>query len=393
MRSIYALLTICLLTVQTTSAGLLEEFEPSSIHLQPVSAVFESSASTPDLHNCETCYPTDDSSSCRACETYGCYQPLVPNMIGDNGLLSPSVFGAPGTFRNWMNHASKIAENNSATPRNRVALNWAMSKDVRTGLGPTGGDSSDIQEFRFLMEKTILKGNASLELLIPFYHTTEFTRSLSGFTGNSMATELGDVAVGFKGLLLATQNFRVSTGVRMEIPTKDDQELMGVATSDNDIFAFTPYVAVEVAPQYRNWYFQMFGSARLNTDSFDATPPPISIEMPDYYMLDASVGYWLYRNPGKQGVTGLVPSLELHYTSSIDSWQPGLLLSNAFGQTDFLNLTAALTMIVNDKDTIAVAYAAPLRTNHLSSAPAINGPTDRMGNGSLLLQYNHFFGR
>ena len=336
MRSLYVVLTSCLLGSQICSASLIDDLEDADFGLQPVSAIFDSVTERLDFGGTAS---TCDSSSCQSCE---CVEPLVPNMVGDNGLLSPSVIGGAGTFRYWMNHASKVSENNSATPRDRASITWNISQDVRTGLGPTGGDSSDIQEYKFLWEKTILNENASLEVLIPFNHTTEYTRSLSGFNGNSMNTELGDVALGIKALLIGNENFKLSTGLRVELPTEDDRELIGLFTTDNDIWAFTPYMALEVAPQDENWYFQMFGSARLLSDSFEATPGPINIQIPDFYMLDASLGYWLYRNPTGNGVTGIVPSMEMHYTSAIDPWQPGTLFAAQFGQTDFLNMTAAI---------------------------------------------------
>lgn len=386
MRSLYVVLTSCLLGSQICSASLIDDLEDAEFGLQPVSAVFDSVTERLDFGGTAS---TCDSSSCQSCE---CVEPLVPNMVGDNGLLSPYIISGLGASRYWMYHASKVSTNNSATPRDRASITWNISQDVRTGLGPTGGDSSDIQEYKFLWEKTILNENASLEVLIPFNHTTEYTRSTSGYLGNSMNTELGQVALGIKALLIGTENFKLSTGLRVELPTEDDREVIRAFVTDNDIWAFTPYMALEFAPQAENWYFQMFGSARLLTDSFAS--PNNYAKIPDYYMLDTSLGYWLYRNHTGKGVTGIVPSMELHYTSSIDSWQPGTSYSALFGQTDFLNMTAALTTIINDKDTIALAYAFPLRTNHLSNPGlGINGPTDRMGNGTLLLQYNHYFGR
>jgi len=386
MRSLYVVLTSCLLGSQICSASLIDDLEDADFGLQPVSAIFDSVTERLDFGGTAS---TCDSSSCQSCE---CVEPLVPNMVGDNGLLSPSISGGFGVSRYWMYHASKVSENNSATPRDRASITWNISQDVRTGLGPTGGDSSDIQEYKFLWEKTILNENASLEVLIPFNHTTEYTRSISGFNGNSMNTELGQVALGIKALLIGNENFKLSTGLRMELPTEDDREIIANSPTDNDIWAFTPYMALEYAPQAENWYVQMFGSARLLSDSYESAGT--SIEIPDYYMLDASLGYWLYRNPTGKGVSGIVPSMELHYTSSIDPWQPGTQLATQFGQTDFLNMTAALTTIINDKDTIALAYAFPLRTNHLTNpVQGINGPTDRMGNGTMLLQYNHYFGR
>ena len=85
----------------------------------------------------------------------------VPNMLGDGGLLQPNILDAAGTeYYNFQQHATKICENNSVIPRDRIGFHFDTLQTVPTGegraQGPTFPNYRNLQEYRFWLEKTFL---------------------------------------------------------------------------------------------------------------------------------------------------------------------------------------------------------------------------------------------
>jgi hypothetical protein len=108
-----------------------------------------------------------------------CCDPIIPNMIGDGGLLQPRIVVALSNSYYMQRHAWKPSENNSAIPQDRVSFNFNALQRVEIGavtpVGTTAVNTTrDVQEFRFSAEKTVLGGMASLELLVPFYNTSRY---------------------------------------------------------------------------------------------------------------------------------------------------------------------------------------------------------------------------
>jgi hypothetical protein len=54
-----------------------------------------------------------------------------------------------------------------------------------------------------------------------------------------------------------------------------------------------------------------------------AMTPPFTvhrnIDEQSLFQFDLGVGYWLYRNPEGHRLTGLAPTIELHYTTTLDN--------------------------------------------------------------------------
>ncbi len=106
-------------------------------------------------------------------------------------------------------------------------------------------------------------------------------------------------------------------------------------------------------------------------------------------MVDAGVGYWLFRNdPRSRIVTGLAPTIELHYTTFTEDQHPALFSHVYFNRIDMLNLTAGATAELRHGGTVAVAMALPLREN---TYPGGTLKTDRSMDWELIVQYNHRF--
>jgi hypothetical protein len=103
--------------------------------------------------------------------------------------------------------------------------------------------------------------------------------------------------------------------------------------------------------------------------------------------LDASIGYWLYQNPGRRGgITGIAPMFELHYTTTLEDADiasgagGAVLFGNTFNRLDVLNATAGVTLMIGDRSTLTFAGSAPM-----------DDFPDRFFDGEGMVLYNWMF--
>ena len=131
----------------------------------------------------------------------------VPNMLGDGGLLQPNLisFGNDVLVWNFQQHTTKICENNSVIPRDRIGFHFDSLQTVQTGLIENGGvvqrSSRNLQEYRFWGEKTFFNENISVDLIVPLYYSTDPNISTTpAFEDPTpLAGQFGDLAFGLRG--------------------------------------------------------------------------------------------------------------------------------------------------------------------------------------------------
>ncbi len=78
---------------------------------------------------------------------------------------------------------------------------------------------------------------------------------------------------------------------------------------------------------------------------------------------DLGVGYWMYRSQDSSGLTGVIPTLEVHQTTSIrdaDTLSVGAFNVGSGGSTDFTSIVAGTTLEFGMNTQATVAYSAPL---------------------------------
>ena len=86
-------------------------------------------------------------------------------------------------------------------------------------------------------------------------------------------------------------------------------------------------------------------------------------------MLDFKVGYWLYRNPDARWITGIVPTSEIHYTTTLQNSDsvdvPSLAgqITNPFNRMDIVNATAGVHVMLGQMSTLTIAGDIPLTRN------------------------------
>ncbi|MCO6042843.1 transporter [Aeoliella sp. ICT_H6.2] len=307
----------------------------------------------------------------------------------------------------FQNHIYKVAENNSAVPQDRIGFNFNYLPDVVNGSFDGLRVNDDLYEYRLFAEKTLFDSRLSVDFMLPFYTTSDYRPGDLSLVADGPGTDtaFGDIAFGFKYLLHRSEQSALSAGLRVEAPsnaeiTQPDPTSVFYNTFEDDVWNFTPYVAFLAAPTER-FFVQSFVSYRLNTGYLEIPATDFAIREQQLFMADLSAGYWLYRNRCKRGLTGIVPTVELHYTGAFNdetTYSSGTpttsYVTNVIGKSDVLNLTAGVTTYFNDRMSISTGVAIPLRDNP-TPYPATTSSigTDRRYDWALMANLNYYFGR
>jgi hypothetical protein len=271
-------------------------------------------------------------------------------------------------------------------------------------------------------------------------------------TLGSEGTQFENMTLIFKALVYRCKPLAVSAGLALDIPTGDDTNVRiidytGLGGSgqasvqrervihvNNEAWSLSPFLAAVYTPTCRLFTqgFLQF-DIPLNTNtinysdrflrgtspstiaelaaagliSFPSLDPPFAVhsgisEQP-LMQLDWGVGYWLLRDPSRTWITGIAPSLELHYTTTLKDASvvtlPGdpLLqidpktgnfvqeqpprVGNIRNRVDILDMTVASTILVSERATLATGVSFPLK-----------GKDDRTYDWEFHLQLNYYFG-
>jgi hypothetical protein len=273
-------------------------------------------------------------------------------------------------------------------------------------------------------------------------------------TLGSEGTQFQNMTLILKGLAYRSNPLAVSGGLALGIPTGADTNVsivdysgsvtQGQATIqrerlihiDNETWSLSPFVAALYTPTNR-FFAQGFlqfdlplNASTINyTDTFTrgsssvsvaalsqagllrypSLDPPFSVrngisEQP-LMQLDLGAGYWLVRDPSRPWVTGIAPSLELHYTTTLKNASvvqlPGDPLfqidpqtgrsvlvqeqpprvGNLNNRVDILDMTVATTFLISNRATVATGFSFPL-----------HGTGNRTFDWEYHLQVNFYWG-
>ncbi len=286
----------------------------------------------------------------------------------------------------------KTAENTSPIPRDRVFMSYSYFDNTR--LFPGG---VNVNRFSPGFEKTFLSGDASLEARFPFATTLDNDLVADGFTDtNNM--EFGNIYLALKALLYTTNTTAFSAGLATILPTGDDVNVtMANGTPlvhiENESVHLLPFLGGLYVPNDR-----FFAQGFLQFD-FDANGNPVHLNRfgngltqsgtandATFMFVDVGVGYWMYRNnSGNSKITGIAPTVELHYNRSLqdsDVIQSGIFQIGNF-QDDIQNLNALIggTVQLGQSTNLTAAYVTP-----------IGNSADQFFDGEARVSLNWFFG-
>ncbi len=238
--------------------------------------------------------------------------------------------------------------------------------------------NGNVDRFTFGFEKTFLDGSASVELRIPFSSPVSLSTDVSAYQTES----IGDLVVSLKGLVYADATQLVALGLAVNAPTGSDLDVNLISPSNmsfslyNDATHLIPFVAYQAAPTeefFIHGFLQCDTPTNANSVQIRKTTGLVGTvenrKFTDQTLLfaDASIGYWLFRDPDANWLTGLAGLVELHYTTAINS--ADVVLDNTTlvefggntGSFDVLNLTLGLHTEIARSTTLRAGYATPLR--------------------------------
>ena len=283
----------------------------------------------------------------------------------------------------------KISENDKALPMDRVFFNYNHFQNALDGAVAGGGSRSfPIDQYTIGVEKTFFDELWSVELRLPFSRTPQVT-------GNDLAVDTGDVgnlAVVVKRLLFATETTAVGVGLPIGTPTGSDvtgQALVSNFSVSNDAIHLAPFIGFVNAPNDRVFcegFLQVDVATQGNRIIYGGNNIGRLDEQTLLY-LDLSMGYWLYRNPYAEFLTGLAGVVEYHYTTTLQNadlvggtdGNQFLQFGNAYNRQDISNITLGLHTELG-QTTVRVGAAVPL-----------GGVSNRLFDAEFQISANRFF--
>jgi hypothetical protein len=283
----------------------------------------------------------------------------------------------------------KMSENNNPLPTDRVFFDYNHYQNALNftpTFPPTPGTptSLNLDAYEFGFEKTFIDGMCSLEFRIPFasgLSADQTDLAASAVTG----TEFGNIPIIFKTLIFQGEQNTFSAGLATVLPTARD-----VTITDPDIriknqtIHLQPFIGWLWQPSER-MFFQAFVAVDFGTrgdDVYSGAAFVGTLNDQPLLFLDSKVGYWLYQNPEARWVTGIAPTVELHYTSTLQNANSvGTLITPAFLNQNILDMTAGLQFRLGKSSDFTVAGAFPLSTS----------PGDKLFDAEVIAQYNWRF--
>lgn len=303
-------------------------------------------------------------------------------VIRFNTLLADATSGGVGR--------TKIAEGGTVKPQDRIFFRY----NHLSGVGYT---DSRAQLNRFVpgFERTFMDSLLSLEVRIPFATDAITTASIdSNAVTNGEQARFGNVTMFLKGLLIDQETLAVSGGLGLALPSADDisanyADGSSLLLVSNESVRIQPFLGALFTPTDR-WFVQSFfqvdtavngNTVSLNSDGTGLREFGKLTDSTNMFF-DVGVGYWLYRTGARQGLTGIIPMLEIHQNTSFGSGDiiasGPFQVSNSLGTDSLTNIVFGNTLEFSQATNVTAAYTGP-----------IGGGNDRQYNGGLQLFLSH----
>lgn len=220
---------------------------------------------------------------------------------------------------------NRQADGGSAMPRNRVFFHYSYFNAVALGQG------IDFHRFTPGFETTLSHGLMSLEARFPFASTLDASPVLNGAVA-SEEVEFGNVSLHLKSVLAGGNDWLVTGGLQVTLPTADDYSLhvrdRGRSAEflrlENDTVHLMPFIGMASAPNDR-FFVQSIVQLDFDGRGRDVKLAPNALNggsltsigrLNDaaFLYIDSNIGYWLLSDPevSTRMVTGVAPILELH---------------------------------------------------------------------------------
>ena len=326
----------------------------------------------------------------------------APSMIGDffgtsgtpflpvGGVLTLPTGIIPGGESNILGNLGsapggnvgrlKLAENANLIPSDRVFVNYSYFNDVNLYGG------FDVQRVTPGFEKTFADGNMSVELRFPFADTASSNFNLDAGPTPANASEFGNMSVWWKALLYSDRDWAISSGLGLTLPTADDYVVTGQGATlavENNAVHYLPFIGARYTP-CGDWFAQGMIQLDIDGNGNDVYAGATGAEQfagvardNTFLFIDASVGYWAYRNRCCNAtIQGIAPILELHHNTTLNDGNAIAAIGlPSPGGTSVTNVVVGVTTQMKDNKWLTLGYTTPIGQ-------------DRQFDGELRLLFN-----
>lgn len=284
---------------------------------------------------------------------------------------------------------NRFFDNGSPIPHDRVYFDYTHANNVSGLASPF-----NVNRYVFGVEKTFFDGVVSIDFRLPFAGTADNIQ-ISGASNTATSTEFGNLGLAFKTTLVRMPNFALSAGLGLSLPTASDSQILvgGVSAVEiqNRTVLLQPLIGAVWAPTDR-----FYAQSGLQFD-LDPSGNPVRalnaggdlarigrLNDQEYFYFNNAIGYWLYKDSGSQGLTGIALQQALYYAQSFGSVDR---VNN--GVVNVADLNSSLN-VVNGNTGAIFRFAE--RTNlALGVSYPLGG--DRYYDWNLQAQLNYSFGR
>jgi hypothetical protein len=289
----------------------------------------------------------------------------LPPMIGDmspfgfhslaatgNGHAPPPPPGPRGaalfypSVRNF-----KIAENQSPRPQDRVFFDFNYYNNVNAAVNRADGTPvKNMLAYTYMwgFEKTFDGGNGSIGLRLPLNSLS--ASATDPLVRTPTSTALGNLDIFAKYILkqnVATGSL-ISAGLAVTPQT---------ATSR---FAGAPYVIGLNTTYIQPFIGYIWNIDRLYIQGFSSFNFPVNNADVSLMYNDVGIGYFLYRDPDRQGfITAIAPTFEVHVNSPLNHRNPFNTFDPA-ASANVTNLTYGLNVQFFGRALLTAALITPV---------------------------------
>jgi hypothetical protein len=313
-----------------------------------------SPADVPTVEHATPVAPTVDDAPLPPSRTPVMFGDLVGQIGILNGQVQVFPTGIPSSLRSQTQLISgntirvlapitsaasfKIAENESPLPQDRVFFAYNFYDNLQHSVTGFLSQTPTMNLHRETIgfEKTFFGGDASFGMRVPFQEIA----SESGLDDS----DVGDLSLIFKYALIndrATGSV-LSTGMVVTVPTGGQTTIEG--ESPIGAVLFQPFLGFVVNTDIA--YVQGFSSLAVPTDARLAT----------LWFNSIAAGWWAYRNPTADCLTGLAPTIELHVNTPLSHRG---ITNEPIGFPDTMDVTAGCHFQFGRAD-FGVAIGAPM---------------------------------
>ncbi|MCC7333733.1 MAG: hypothetical protein IT422_01465 [Pirellulaceae bacterium] len=287
---------------------------------------------------------------------------------------------------------SKIAEGGTILPQDRVFFRYSYFDNVRYGNGV------GLNRYTPGFERSFFDRLVSLELRAPFATNTTTSSTFDGDSfSNGSDTRFGNLTLYAKALLIQREQLAISGGLGILLPTASDINVnyangTSLLKVENNSVRLQPFLGGLYTPSDR-WYAQGFvqydvaanGNRVLINSTGNGLAQAGKLTDSSNLYFDGGIGYWAYRSQATQGLTGVIPTVEIHQNLALqtgDMVTGGPFQVGNFGGTSSLtNMVVGSTFEFARRSQLTVGYTTP-----------VGGGSDRQYNGGLQVFYNRVLG-